>query len=113
MKTPTVSVSSVPSRSLSEYLAVIIAAGTVIAFLVCWSAMELDNPADNAQPQANAAVAGIHAYKGFTQFTAHTFINAVPFILNDERQPGCCLNTHRNVSARWTIAMSILYQVTQ
>ena len=34
MKTPTVSVSSVPSRSLSEYLAVIIA--TVIAFLVCW-----------------------------------------------------------------------------
>ncbi|PWK08533.1 hypothetical protein C7421_10547 [Pantoea ananatis] len=36
MKTPTVSVSSVPSRSLSEYLAVLIAVGTVIAFLICW-----------------------------------------------------------------------------
>lgn len=36
MKTPTVSVSSVPSRSLSEYFAVFVAVGTVIAFLVCW-----------------------------------------------------------------------------
>ncbi len=36
MKTPTLSVSSVPSRSLSEYLAVLIAVGTVIAFLICW-----------------------------------------------------------------------------
>lgn len=36
MKTTTAPVSSVSSRSMSEYLAVIIAVSTIIAFLACW-----------------------------------------------------------------------------
>jgi len=36
MKTTSVSVSSVSSRSSSEYLATMIAVCTMIAFLACW-----------------------------------------------------------------------------
>lgn len=75
--------------------------------------MQLSDARDDAQSEANAAVATVHAHEGFTEFAAFRLIDPRPFIFHRHHRHQARFHRHADRRPFRAVAVSILHQIAQ